>query len=197
MVNKDFELGRQAFHLAFGVAIAMLLKFMLIDEKIILLAIILGLVISYISRTRKIPIIYHFLERFERKEDIKVFPGKGILSYLIGIFIVLILGFSMEIVLASILILAFGDSVSHVFGLHYGKTKTSLSNKKFIEGALAGFAAAFIGAKLFLPWHEAFFASLAAMIAETTGIKLGSRQIDDNLFIPLIAASAVWLLRIF
>ena len=195
--KDNFEIRRQVFHLLFGAVIVMLLKYMLIDEKIILLLIVIGFVVSYISKTRKIPIIYHFLKRFERNEEIKIFPGKGVITYLIGILIVLVIPFSREIALASILVLAFGDSVSHLFGLHYGKTKTLLSDKKFLEGSLAGFVAAFIGAKLFLLWHEAFFASLIAMVFETTGIRFGSTHVDDILFMPFIAAMTVWVIRYF
>ena len=197
MKKDKLELRRQIFHLVFGVTIVMLLKFMLIDEIVIALVLILGFAVSQLSKTFKIPIIYQFLLLFERKEEIKKFPGKGVLFYLVGILIVLIIPFSMEIALASILILAFGDSVSHVFGIHFGKTRTIFSDRKFLEGSFAGFIAAFIGAKLFLPWHEAFAASFVAMVAENIGIRFGATQIDDNMFIPLIAATTVWIVRFF
>ena len=48
---------------------------------------------------------------------------------------------------------------------------------------------------VFLPWYEAFFASLIAMVVESIEIKIGTEQVDDNLIIPFIAGAAVWLVR--
>ena len=104
--------------------------------------------------------------------------------------------FAKEIAMASIMILALGDSVSHIYGLYFGKIKHPLSKAKFLEGTIAGFFAGFIGALVFLPWHEAFFASLAAMIAEAIEIKIGAEQFDDNLVIPFVAGAAVWIIRL-
>ena len=95
------------------------------------------------------------------------------------------------------MVLAFGDSISHMYGLHYGKIKHPLSNRKFLEGTIAGFIAGFIGAWTFLPWHEAFFASLIAMIVEAIEIKIGAEQVDDNLIIPVVAGAVVWVIRLF
>jgi diacylglycerol kinase (CTP) len=140
-------------------------------------------------------VIHELLEKFERKEDIANFPGKGVIFYFIGTYIVLLL-FPKEIAMASIMVLAFGDSASHIYGLHYGKLKNPLSKTKFMEGTIAGFIFGFIGALVFLPWWEAFFASLAAMIAEAIEIKIGAKQVDDNLIVPFVAGAAVWAVRL-
>jgi len=190
-----FELKRQIFHFLFGIVIVALLLYDFMDKKIILILILIGLLISYATKKVNLPVIYELLEEFERKEDIRKFPGKGTLFYLIGIYISLLL-FPKDIAMASIMVLALGDSISHLFGLHFGKTKHPFSKTKFIEGTIAGFAAGFIGALLFLPWHEAFFASLAAMIVEAIEIKIGTAQVDDNLIIPLVAGTAVWVVRL-
>lgn len=49
---------------------------------------------------------------------------------------------------------------------------------------------------MFLPWHEAFFASLIAMIVETVEIKISAEQVDDNLIIPVVAGAVVWAIRL-
>lgn len=192
---SKFEYRRQIFHILLGVFIAALLIYDFIDKNLLLFAVIFGLIISYLSRKTRIPVIYNLLEVFERKKELDKFPGKGIIFYLIGAYIALLL-FSKNIALGSIMILAFGDSISHLFGLHYGKIKHPLSKTKYLEGTLAGFIAGFLGALVFLPWHEAFFASLAAMAAESVEIKFGMQQVDDNLVIPFAAGAAVWILRI-
>ena len=194
--SSDFELNRQIFHLALGVAIVLLLMYGFIDQNIILILIIAGFVISIASRTEKIPIIYNLLQKFEREKEIKTFPGKGTIFYFIGVYISLLL-FPREIALASIMVLALGDSISHMYGLHYGKIKHPLSESKYLEGTIAGFLGGFAGALMFLPWHEAFFASLTAMVVEAIEIKIGTEQVDDNLIIPVVAGAVVYVIRIF
>ncbi len=191
---STFELNRQFFHLFLGLAIVVLLLYDIIDKKAILSIIIIGFILSYLSRIMKIPVIHKLLLKFERKEDLYKFPGKGMIFYFIGCYISLLL-FSKDIAMASIMVLALGDSISHIFGVHYGKTRTFLSKTKFLEGTIAGLMAGFIGALVFLPWKEAFFASLAAMIVETIEVKIGARQVDDNIVVPLVAGAAVWVLR--
>ncbi len=193
---KSFEWDRQLFHLFLGIAIVALLKLGFIDKEIILIAIIIGFILSYLSKKIRIPLVYDLLEIFEREEELKKFPGKGTIFYFIGVYIALLL-FSKEIAMASIMILALGDSVSHLYGLHYGKIKHPLSKTKFLEGTIAGFIAGFIGALIFLPWLESLLASLAAMAVEAIEIKIGAEQVDDNLIVPVVAGAIVWLVRLF
>jgi dolichol kinase len=190
------EIKRQIFHWVFGVFIVILLMYGFIDQWILFYLIILGLIVSFLSKKMKIPVIYWFLENFERPKDLKKFPGKGVISYLMGAFLVTIF-FPLEIAMASIMILAFGDSVSHIFGIHYGKRKHLLNDKKFIEGSIAGLTAAFMGALIFLPWFEALAASLIAMIVEAFEIKMGREQIDDNIVMPLVAAIVITVIGLF
>ena len=192
---NNFEFNRQLFHLALGVAIVLLLMYGFIDKNIILILILFGIILSIASKTNKLPIIYALLQKFERKKEIENFPGKGIIFYFTGVYISLLL-FPREVALASIMVLAFGDSISHMYGMHYGKIRHPLSNRKFLEGTIAGFIAGFIGAWMFLPWHEAFFASLIAMAVEAIEIKIGAEQVDDNLIIPVVAGAVVYLLRL-
>ncbi len=193
MEIDKFERNRQFFHILLGIFLVVLLLYDFIDKKIILIIIVLGLILSYLSKKTRVPVIHELLEKFERKEDMEEFPGKGIIFYFIGIYIALLL-FPEDIAMASIIVLALGDSVSHLYGLHYGKIRL-FSKTKFLEGTVAGFIAGFIGALVFLPWFEAVLASLAAMIVEAIEIKIGTQQVDDNLIVPFIAGAVVWLVR--
>jgi len=192
---SNFEWNRQLFHIFLGIAIVALLVYNLIGKKTILAIILIGLILSYLSRKTRIPVIYNLLQRFERSEELKKFPGKGILFYFAGVYIALLL-FPKETAMASIMVLALGDSVSHIYGLHYGKIKHPLSKTKFLEGTIAGFIAGFAGALIFVNPFEAFFASLAAMIVEAIEVKAGNQQVDDNLIVPLAAGAVIWLIRI-
>lgn len=193
-INK-FEWNRQLFHIFFGTVIVALLIFDFIDKKFILIIILIGLILSYLSKKARIPVIYDLLEKFERKEYLQKFPGKGMIFYLIGAYIALLI-FPKDIAMASIMVLALGDSISHLYGLHYGKIKNPFSKTKFLEGAVAGLVAGFIGALVFLPFFEALLASLAAMIVEAIEIKIGTEQVDDNLIVPIVAGTVIWLIRL-
>ena len=192
-INK-FEWSRQLFHIFLGIAIVILLVYGFLNKEIILIMILAGIIVSYLSKKMHIPVILGLLQKFERKIDLEKFPGKGIIFYFIGVYISLLL-FSREIAMASIMVLAMGDSVSHIYGLHFGRIKHPLSKTKFIEGTIAGFISGFIGSLVFLPWQEAFFSSLAAMVVEAIEIKIGTEQIDDNLIMPFVAGAAALIVR--
>ena len=194
---NDFELKRQAFHILLGVLLVLLLLYGQINKEIILVITLGGLLLSYIIKKTKIriPIIHQLLQKFERKNELENFPGKGIIFYLIGVSVALLL-FPKEIAMASIMVLALGDSVSHLYGLHFGRIRHPLSKTKFLEGTIAGFVAGFIGALFFLGLFEAFIASLAAMIVEAVEIRIGTDQVDDNLVMPFVAGAAVWIIRL-
>ena len=193
-MNKNIEPKRQLFHMLFGIIIVVLLIYDLLRVTHIFFLVVIGIMLSFLSKKFKIPIIFWFLENFEREKDLKEFPGKGVIFYLIGAFLVLSF-FPLDIAMPSILILAFGDSASHLFGVRYGKIKHPFTDKKFIEGMIAGFIAAFIGALVFLPWHEALAASFFAMLAEGFEIRIGAEDVDDNVIMPLVAAIAISLTR--
>ena len=193
-MNKNIEPKRQLFHMLFGIIIVVLLVYDLLRVTHIFFLVVIGIMLSFLSKKFKIPIIFWFLENFEREKDLKEFPGKGVIFYLIGAFLVLSF-FPLDIAMPSILILAFGDSASHLFGVRYGRIKHPFTDKKFIEGMIAGFIAAFIGALVFLPWHEALAASFFAMLAEGFEIRIGAEDVDDNIIIPLVAAIAISFTR--
>ncbi len=192
-INR-FELNRQLFHIALGICLASLLFFDAISREFLLYVLMIGILIS-ISRVKyKLALVDYFLKKFEREKDIMFFPGKGVIFYLLGSYLSLLF-FPKDIALASIMVLAFGDSVSHLLGLHLGKMRNPVSKTKFFEGTIAGFIAGFLGALIFVKWHEAFFASLIAMTIEAIDIKLGSRQVDDNLVIPIVSGAVILIVR--
>ncbi len=190
------ELRRQVFHLLLGIFIASLVEEGVLNPVVLAVLIVLGFFVSFYSKSHYIPVIGWFLKKFERPEYQKSFPGKGALFYLLGVFIVLTL-FEREIALAAIMVLALGDSISHLWGIHFGKISNPFSDKKFLEGSIAGFAAGFVGAVLYVSPFEAAMASGIAMFAEAIEVKIGVEQVDDNLIIPIVAAVTIWILRVF
>ena len=189
MVLQALEIKRQILHIIFGIALALLVYFDIIGYVVLLIAIIICLMISLLSKRYKIPLVHWFFKQCERPEQLKKFPGKGPLFYLIGAFVVVFL-FEKDIALAAIMVLALGDSISPIVG-SLGRIPHLFTKKKKFEGVLAGGISGFIGALFFVSPIEAFLASFIAMIAE--GIEW---KIDDNAVVPFVAACVIWILRV-
>ena len=192
------EIKRQIFHLFLGLALAFLYYIDLLSPLAVFLGIICGGLLSFISKRVEVPGFSFFLDHFERKEYRKKFPGRGMILYFVGVLLVMQL-FTKDIALAAIMVLALGDSVSHLFGAKFGKIKNIISgdSKKLLEGTAAGTFAGFIGAALFVPIPEAFLGSLAAMIFEVFKIDFNAKTLDDNIIVPLIAGTVMFLVRMY
>ena len=194
MEKRNVEMKRKFLHLFLGIILVALLMFGFIGTIHVFFMIIIMIIISFLSKKHKIPVVYWFLKNFEREENLKKFPAKGFIFYLIGAFLVLLF-FPMDIAMPAILVLAFADSIGHMFGIRFGKIPHPFVSTKFLEGWIVGLIAGFIGAFIFVPWHEALAASFFAMLVEGIEIKIGTDEIDDNLIIPLVAAIAIWGVR--
>lgn len=192
------ELHRKAFHIGVGIIILISYYVDIISPLSMFLMIIVGILTSLISKHSEIPIIHHFLNKFERENQRHKFPGRGMIFFFIGSLLVMKL-FDKDIALASIAILTFGDSISHIVGEKYGEIKNIFNgkSKKLFEGTLAGIFAGFLTSLLFVAWSEAFLASLGAMIAEVIQIDLNQNTLDDNIIVPLVAGTIIHLLRIY
>lgn len=195
MAVSRLETKRQLFHLVVGVFTATLLHYGLLTPLLMLIGIIKGLIVALLSKKFRIPVIAWLLDEFERKEDMKTLPGKGAIYYAVGCLLAVYL-FPKDIAIAAILILAFGDSISHLFGVHYGRIKHPFNDKKFLEGTLFGFLASFAISLFFISLPEAFFASTAAMLIEAVEVKIGANTINDNLMIPLVSGVVISVVRV-
>ena len=195
---STFELRRQLMHIFVGVFAVVLLHFEILSAWSVFLLIIVGILVSLLSKRVRIPFFSYFLDKFERREDLQTFPGKGMIFLFIGILLVLKL-FDKNIALASIMILALGDSVSHIFGAQFGRTQNIINRdgKKLLEGTLAGTVMGFLGAVMFVPVPEAFLGSFVAMLAEVVKFDFNDHTLDDNLVVPLIAGTVMFLVGMY
>ncbi len=193
MISR-LELKRQIFHIASCLIFVILIYYNIIGIKTLLTLLIIGYILAIISMKKRIPFISWLLDNFERQHNLQKFPGIGALVYLLGIVIV-VLFFEKNIALASIIILGLGDSIAPLIG-QFGKVKHPFSDKKFIEGVIAGIIAATLGAMFFVPWAHALAASTLAMIAEGIDIELRGYKLDDNLIIPIVSAIVLWVITL-
>ena len=194
MKKRNVEIKRKFLHLILGIILVTLLMFGFIGVLHVFILTIIVIIIPLVNKRYKVPGMDWFLKNFERDENLKIFPGKGFIFYLIGSLLVLLL-FPKEIALPAILVLAFADSIGHLFGLRFGRIRHPFVSTKFLEGWIVGLASGFIGALIFVPWHEALAASFFAMLVEGIEVKIGADEVDDNLIIPLVAATAISAVR--
>ncbi len=190
-----FEFRRQLFHLFFGLTLILLIQFNIIGVRELWILFLIGVVLSIICKQYKLPLISRLLDFFERHQIKRKFPGQGPIFYVLGAFLSLVL-FEERIALASIMILAVGDSVSHLAGRFYGKISHPLNSHKFLEGAIFGFCFGTIAAWIFVPFLDALVGSFVAMTLEGIDVKFGMTQIDDNLLIPVSAGLAIFLVHL-
>src|SRR3989338_6414990 len=129
----NVEVNRKLLHMFLGVVLVALLMFGIVGKEHLFVLLVIMLAISVLSRKYDIPLISWLLRNFEREEYVKKFPGRGFIFYIIGSLLVLAF-FPMDIAMPSILVLAFADSIGHLFGIRYGKRKPPYVKTKFVEG---------------------------------------------------------------
>ena len=192
------ELHRKLFHLIMGVVTVALIYYEILSAFAIFLIIIVGILLSFLTKRVRLPIISLFVDHFERDTQKSSFPGRGAIFFFVGALLALKL-FDKNIALASIMVLTLGDSISHMVGAQYGKMRNIFNgdSNKLLEGTLAGTIVGFLGALIFVPVPEAFLGCLAAMIAEVMKIDFNDKTIDDNMIIPLVAGTVMLLVGKF
>ncbi len=192
MPVTPLEIRRQLFHILLGIVLVCLLSHGILAARDLFWILAAGILVSWISTRRRLPIIGWFLDKFERKQ---VRPGKGVITYFIGVILALEL-FPRDIAYAAILVLAVGDGVSSLVG-PFGHLKTKLSDKKLFEGTIAGAAFGGAAAMVFVTPFEAFVCAIIAMIFEAMEIRLNQKLLNDNVTVPLVAGTVILLLRNF
>lgn len=184
------EVKRQLFHLLLGLLLVLLIYFDIVTDLILFAIVALGLVLSYISRESKVPVFHWFLQHFERPAELKKYPGKGTLFYFLGITLTVMI-FEKSIALTALMIFALGDSISHIVGRHFGRIKIPYSKHKLVEGSIAGWFFAALGAMVFVKWPVALIGAAIAMAIESIEMRFGGIRFDDNLVMPVITAIVI------
>ena len=183
----SLELRRQLFHLFFGVFLVLLLYFDILNLTILAIILIIGLILSMLSKHYKIPYVSWFLSKFDR-EDVR-FPGEGAFFLILGAALVIGI-FPKNIALASLMILALGDSFAHLIGKAYGIKKFA---HKTMIGTLAGISFGFLGALFFVTPVTALLGAGFAMFFEAFDLKVLNSKVDDNLFIPVVSSIIMYI----
>ena len=190
--DLKLELVRKAVHILSGVIIVLGVQGGIISP------LLLGIIILFLGAA----IFYNLQAERElltkilsiNRADARI-PGLDVLFYFIGCWLVLVT-FDRTIAFASILILAFGDSIAHLFSVRFGATQTFLTRTTYLEGTIAGIIAATLAAWLYVPLLAALVASAFAMIVEAGELHISNHHVDDNLTIPIVAAVTLWIISL-
>jgi HAD superfamily phosphoserine phosphatase-like hydrolase len=109
----------------------------------------------------------------------------------LGVMLSLLL-FPPPISYASIAIVCLGDSAASIFGRFFGRTPIPFNKGKNIEGSIAGFVFAVLGAAVFLHIPRALVGAAVGMLVESLPL-----PINDNLSTPLAPGAVLTLLFSF
>ena len=189
-MNVKVEIFRKIMHLSSS-AIAFFV--FILDRSVympLLFAITLLVVVFDLLRVRfdRVSRLHNLIfSIFTRKSEKKQLTGA---SYLfIGNSIVVFL-FPKEIALIGILVLSFSDSFAALTGILFGKTK--LFNKT-LEGSTAFFISTFTILWMF-DYNISY--SLAVSLISTLVELFSNYKYNDNISIPLLTCSAIYILTI-
>ncbi|MEW5996753.1 MAG: hypothetical protein AB1657_04120 [Candidatus Micrarchaeota archaeon] len=174
------ETGRQIVHMLIGLAFLLILQLYGRHTLEVLLfgAILAGFFAMHIVLSGfRVPFVSWFVESFER-EGVRV-PGFGSAWYAVGALLAAVSIQETAMLSAVIAILAFGDSLSTIFG-RKGKWRIPYNRNKTLEGSIAFFAGS-LSAYYFIGPAAV---PLALFCAAVESIPL---PFDDNIAIPAAA----------
>jgi dolichol kinase len=193
--SLETESKRKLIHLLGGICIVSLIFYDWLNAYSLAIITLAFFAIILLIKYGKLPFLDKFIESLERPELRRSFPGKGVLFYLIGSSLSLLL-FPKDIAMSSIIILAIADSIPTLVSIYSGRTKKH-STEKFVKGAIIGLILSFLASSLIIKWYEALIASAVAVSVEGIDMKIGLEKIDDNFIIPLSAGITISILRFF
>lgn len=197
--RKDLHIARRLFHLTMGVSCGLIYIYLLTHQQAVH---ILGISTCILYLLEQVRINYpefksifttasSYLLRAE--EQLK---ESASIPFLVGILLT-VLSFPKEIAIIAIFTLAISDPLSAVIGIQFGKTK--IKEHRSLEGCSAFFFSSLIiqliGLSAFLEvsfLKIILISFLSSMIV--TLFDLLALKIDDNLTIPLVSASSLWIL---
>jgi len=199
MVVIDLETKRQAVHLVSGLIFASIVYVLPVDISFYLLG--FGAIMTFVFKDRmeqgkKVLLFSKLVKHTERKGKP---PASGVTWYFFGVLIILTifvlwLGLPKEFVVASMLIVAIGDSICTGLGRKIGKKKLPKTKTKSYRGSGIGFFLAFVGALAVL---NTVFDFKTAFVISAVGAFIGMLAeayliwIDDNLTIPVLSCCAM------
>lgn len=201
MVNlkhrSDIHWARKIWHMV-GVSIIAAL-YAVLPEKISIIALVFTTLFAIamdVIRLRKPAfneLVMSALGPVMRKSEIDRFAGT---TYLFSGVTLIAFIFPPQVVLLSILFLAFADPLASYWGIRFGKDK--IFGDKSLQGTLAAFFVcaiitfAYLSANWILP-DRIFVLSLLGGLIGALAELIPVGKLDDNFSLPVLSATALWL----
>ena len=186
---REKELKRQIAHMGFGLALAWGFAIDLVNIYVIIWLLISFIFVAiFLSKRRTW--VDKIILMLERENDLFDIPLRGLIFYLLGIALTMIL-FEYEAALAGIIILAVSDSIGTLYGKYLGLWRIPWNKNKHMEGPILGGFMAALMCMTFLPILPAVLGAYTGAFLDTVNWKVGKYEVDDNLLIPLLSAGVV------
>lgn len=187
--TEGLQPWRRVFHAANGVILAAALTWAVTDRGVAIpiltavLAILLAVDLVRLRVTRANTLFFRLLRPFASPREAEKIASST--WYMVGILLAVIL-FPLWAVVPAILVLAFADPAASVLGRLAGRRRLG---KGSVEGTLIFAAVAFL---VLLPFVSPPVALACALV--TAVVEILPLGLDDNLTVPLTAATMVFLL---
>jgi len=197
-LRSDLHLARKFWHVLGIVCMAALIDHIPKMDSLFYLSLGAIIVIPFdILRLKRSDLNHRIVQFFRtiiRIEEVGTLSGTSFL--IVGTFVVVLL-FPKNIAILSILLLAFGDPASSIFGVLYGKDK--IWGRKSLQGAMACFTVCTIVCAAYFLTHNVMVERI--VLVSILGGVIGAlselvqiRKFDDNMTFPIFAAFGLWFL---
>lgn len=187
LISSNLEFRRQLMHLSVTLALAGLIFFNFLNLFSVIFITFLGLTLSLFAKKRRLPVISHLLDTFERPQAGKKLPGRGVIFLFVSSSFLLFF-FPLKIIFFALIITAVGDAISPIIGILFGRKKLPWNRQKHWEGLLMSNIVTTLVLIWGMEFAPAFICSAITMFAESLSLKIWDREIDDNIVVPLTAA---------
>ncbi len=201
-MRNDLHLVRKIWHIATGLSglivyYATDYTLQSVANSLLIFSLVAFLVEFLRLRNEKMNLFLMSIMRPFMRESEKT-SVSGLPFYALGVGLTLTL-FPERIAILSVLFLVFADPIASVFGILYGKDKI-LPNKS-LQGTLAAFTVCYAitlvyGMRFSNPNINLLCFSLLAGVVGSFS-ELCSRYIDDNLSIPVISGTILYLINTY
>ena len=190
--GKNVNLRRKIIHLFYGLALAFLVNYQILNTAVFMTFTILLTIILLLNYLWPIILLNKLIIYFERK-PLPQLLGQGPLVFTWSCFLATLI-FPNPIATVAILNLAVGDSVNALTGYYLNHNR---SRKRRLEAAFAAALASVIVSLQYLPLKILAPAIITTTALEFSEPKINNKKINDNLFIPLISGGIILLTQAF
>ncbi len=199
--RKDLQIPRRLFHFGCGITSGLIYQIFLTHKQAVY---ILGIAASLMYVIEQLRINYpntkvlkqlnrYFLRAEEQLKESAAIP------YIMALLLTII-SFPKSIALVAIYTLATADPLSAIIGIRFGRRK--IVKEKSVEGSLAFLFASFVVcfSVLYSIEGNPFWAVIAVSCFSSifiTAFEMAPIKLDDNLTIPLMTASILWVITTY